>query len=1546
MLSWLFPDVASLIIGFIAILYYKALQVDLPERDTQDALTNITNQISLFLVCVTLSEYSERMLVTSAILMWEYLPSVLLGCASSCYLYAVLYGTDHVCLGIYLCWILYWIAFINSLGRILRDFSLLPVEPRKSSRPKHGKHRRKRRPRFPFHRRRWHRRCYYQSRRSAREIGCPTDPLSDWGAGWSDDSDPLQGRRAYPYWRTLHTSILPDLWDDVCKLNPDIITMSLGGDESYLARFFSDRRRTMPLAFSVGSSIFDLTKATSVDECFRFQSIFYVQEEKRGAPIIFDSGASVSITPYLSDFVDGSLNQSVDAIGSAQIQGISASTAVKGVGKIRLIVYTDTGAKREIVTQALFVPQARIRLLSVCRYRDEHRGQRCSFVLDDDGCRFTLPLSIGGGTITFNYRDTNYIPKTTAYAQRFGKSIRQKHNALMVLDNSNVNLTAAQKELLRFHFCLGHFNMGWIQRLITKKILHTTVANVTSKNAQCPCMACQLAKQTRRPEGTTKQSIRPEKDGGLKKGHLRPGSMVSTDQFVSSLPGRLPNTYGRERESDKYVGGTVFVDEASGYFSIHNQVSLGAASTVQAKHSFERDAIRHGVTIQGYRGDNGVYKSDAFREDLKRFNQTLDLCGVGAHHQNGVAERAIRTVSSAARAMMLHAMIHWPEQVTLDLWPFAINYAVYLWNRIPRGPSDLSPQEIFFNSTSDHQELRMSKVWGCPSYVLDPRMQDGKKLPRWNPRSKMGQFLGRSSEHAGSIGLIRNLRTNAVTAQFHVVYDNHFSTVSSDWTADNVPVPPGFHNLMRFSCENHIDPADQVKQCRRQLFDIGRGRAAPGVDPGQNRPSVPEGGSPPSPRADPLAPPSRGENSSNPVPFDPAVHDPGPQGPAPSFEPDDDSSIEEEAPPSPKRGAKRSSPRLKKEIPRGTTRSGKSFRSLHADTIGFGLDDEYLSYVIRLSDRLDAYDAFLVESDLDSKSSQLTRCFEAYSIYQKLDWDLDITTGMHPLAFSARANAEDTPRFHEAMRSPDREGFIEAMKKEMIQLAGLDAFVAVPRQKAIDAGKQIVDVTWAFKRKRFPDGSVKKLKARLCVRGDLQITDAAFDTYSPVVQWTTVRLLLILSIIFGFKTKQVDFTLAFVQAKAEPGTFIEMPRMFEKEGYILELKRNLYGQRDSPIKFYEHLKVGLEQRGFKASSFDPCLFYSDTVIILVYVDDCIMITRQEKHIDNLIDSLRSGKLPNGNIGRKYFLDVEGDYAGFLGIDISKSEEIEGAIELLQTGLIDWILAALNLDDDSINTCTEPAASTPLGKDENGPGRKEHWSYPSVIGMMLYLASNSRPDIAYAVNQCARFNHCAKLSHEKAVKRIGRYLKLTRDTGLVMKPNDKMNLELYADADFAGLWSIEHPDDPISVRSRTGYIITLCGLPISWSSKLQTEIATSTMMAEYIALSTGMRELLPTIDLFREICDHLKIERTEESKVVRAFEDNEGALKLAVKEMPRYTPQSKHFGVKYHWFRSKLNNPDYNIKILPIDTSLQLADIFTKGLGKVEFQKKRRLLMGW
>ena len=806
---------------------------------------------------------------------------------------------------------------------------------------------------------------------------------------------------------------------------------------------------------SASDKAVDLTTLTSTNSIFRFQSIYHVDSEN-GHPVVFDTGASITISPHKDDFVH--LDCSTSAINAISVKGLDSESTVEGVGTIRLRVHTDQGYHRIIETTAYYIPSARIRLLSVCRYQYENPNQGCKFVLADDRCVFTLPSSAGGGDISFEVQDSNFIPVTSTFHQKHIKPAVKQQRTFMVLDEANINLSRPQKALLKLHFRLGHFNLPWIQSLIRKGILHTDDTNTTCKTALCKCMACQMAKQVRRPTGTTVTKIRQGKDGVLKKNNLRPGGMISSDQFVSSLPGRLPNTYGKEKEKDKYTGGTVFIDEASSMIFVENQVSLGAAETLRAKHKFEREALRHGIPILGYRADNGVYQTAAFRADLDRLSQSIQFLGVGAHHHNGVAERTIRTISTSARTMLIHAMLHWPEETSLDLWPFAIQYAAYLYNRMPKEASGLSPIEIFYNTKSDHQELRSAKVFGCPSYVLDPRLQDGHKLPRWNPRSKMGQFLGRSKEHSSSVALVRNLNTGAVSAQFHVVFDDHFTTVSSDHTQDNVLVPPNFKELFRFSREQHYDQNDliEIQRHRRtnndavlskkpsQVQNIDRNeeelrQETEGANSRQTEGVLPL----------PLSEETQQQIEVQKVePLGIEENQQENQTPFPS----DDSDIEEDN---------------KEDIPVHTTSTQISNRKRSKRKNPKYYGNDWVNYIFEenASYVLPPNEAFLVESDLNTKSNYLTRQFDVLHSFKCDDYDEDIIHGMHPLAFAARANAEDTPRFHEAMSSQDREGFIEAMKAELDQLSQMKAFVCVPREKAIKEGKRIIDSTWAFRRK-------------------------------------------------------------------------------------------------------------------------------------------------------------------------------------------------------------------------------------------------------------------------------------------------------------------------------------------------------------------------------------------------------------------------------------------------------------------------------------------------
>jgi len=129
-------------------------------------------------------------------------------------------------------------------------------------------------------------------------------------------------------------------------------------------------------------------------------------------------------------------------------------------------------------------------------------------------------------------------------------------------------------------------------------------------------------------------------------------------------------------------------------------------------------------------------------------------------------------------------------------------------------------------------------------------------------------------------------------------------------------------------------------------------------------------------------------------------------------------------------------------------------------------------------------------------------------------------------------------------------------------------------------------------------------------------------------------------------------------------------------------------------------------------------------------------------------------------------------------------------------------------------------------------------------MLLYISSNSKADIQFAVHQTARFSHCPKKSHAQAVKRIIRCLIGTKEQGIRLKPNLNQGLYCWVDADVTGLWGHKDDQDPVSVKSCTGFSLTLFGCPVIWSSKLQTDITLSSTVAECVVFSMAMRELIP------------------------------------------------------------------------------------------------------
>jgi hypothetical protein len=261
------------------------------------------------------------------------------------------------------------------------------------------------------------------------------------------------------------------------------------------------------------------------------------------------------------------------------------------------------------------------------------------------------------------------------------------------------------------------------------------------------------------------------------------------------------------------------------------------------------------------------------------------------------------------------------------------------------------------------------------------------------------------------------------------------------------------------------------------------------------------------------------------------------------------------------------------------------------------------------------------------------------------------------------------------------------------------------------------------------------------------------------------------------------------------------------------------------------------------------------------------------------------------------------------------------------------------------SCDTPAKKAPLPQNVDGPLAGGSINYASVIGMLLYLTGHSHLDCSFATNRCAHYTFAPTKKHKNALVQIGRYLKGTIDKGLTLSPSKNLHIDCYPDADFAGLWKYEDNQDPHCVQSWTGYVILLANCLIFWSSKLQTEIALSTMEAVYIALSTSCKDLFPIIDITTKLCLALEILLQKGVNLhVKIHEDNVGALTLGWLEPRQMTPHLKHYAVKYHWICEHIG--PWQIKIVKIASEAQLRDLFTKGLYRVTFEHLRKKLMGW
>ena len=371
-------------------------------------------------------------------------------------------------------------------------------------------------------------------------------------------------------------------------------------------------------------------------------------------------------------------------------------------------------------------------------------------------------------------------------------------------------------------------------------------------------------------------------------------------------------------------------------------------------------------------------------------------------------------------------------------------------------------------------------------------------------------------------------------------------------------------------------------------------------------------------------------------------------------------------------------------------------------------------------------------------------------------------------------NQLDEPiHFRDVWFSTYRDEWICAMKKELDALITNGTWKRVKRP----AGKNIISCRWVYKLKRNDDGSVEIFKARLVARGFTQQYGEDFHgTYSPVASKSSLRIFLVIARKFKLNVFQYDVPAAYVKAtlKENEELYLELPNGFKgllndfgnlvtqiddpgtgsDPTEVLRLIKGLYGLKQSGLYWNEEIESKLKDLKLFQVKSDKCLYYfsngSRVLILLLYVDDILIATNwSEKHME-VVNTLKTF----------YQIKELGRVSKFLGMKIDQDEDSK--IFIGQEAFVDEIVKKFHLE-------SSPNRSTPLDTSERFEENQEEKitgvPYRSLVGTLLYLSTCTRPDIAFAVNQAAKFNDKATLRHWNQLKKIAAYVKSTKDFGL-------------------------------------------------------------------------------------------------------------------------------------------------------------------------------------
>lgn len=348
------------------------------------------------------------------------------------------------------------------------------------------------------------------------------------------------------------------------------------------------------------------------------------------------------------------------------------------------------------------------------------------------------------------------------------------------------------------------------------------------------------------------------------------------------------------------------------------------------------------------------------------------------------------------------------------------------------------------------------------------------------------------------------------------------------------------------------------------------------------------------------------------------------------------------------------------------------------------------------------------------------------------------------------------------------------------ELAALDAKGVYEEVAVLPPNRKAIDAKWVLHVKWNGDGQISRFKARFVARGFTQVPGQDFDhTFAPVARWDSIRVVLAIAAIKNLYLRHIDIKTAFLNGPLEEEIYLKKPAI--AGGGYWRLKKGLYGLKQAGRTWYLEFNSKYQSIGFKRCESDWSV-HARTVdnqgsISTTSVDDILLGSSSEAESDSVA----------GGLSQFFEITDNGPPEQLLGCKITR-HPTRGTIFMSQDAFSGSILREFNMStSNAVQTPFPPGTS--LSKDscpKTDEERNEMKSIPycAVVGKLMYLVTTTRPDLAYAVRELAKYMSNYGAEHWKVAKHVLRYLQGTRSQGLIFGNVDEPYPRSFTDADWA------------------------------------------------------------------------------------------------------------------------------------------------------------------